>query len=188
MNAFDEGVRRALLALVRRHRSADESERTHQEAIEAWLRAAARPLDRGEYEPGHAVGSAVVVSDDGQVALIHHPKLDRWLQPGGHAEPGESDLAEVAAREAREELGLALTADDLELFDLDVHTIPANCDAPEHLHFDFRFLGSVARVPLRPGTDVGKASWFAPDEARTLSTDAGLRRMIDKVTATRTRR
>ena len=61
--------------------------------------------------PGHVTGSAWVLSHDGQrCLLVHHAKLDRWLQPGGHAD-GEVAIAEVALREVREETGLA----DLEL-------------------------------------------------------------------------
>jgi 8-oxo-dGTP pyrophosphatase MutT (NUDIX family) len=36
---------------------------------------------------------------------MHHRKLDRWLQPGGHAD-GDTDLLYVASREAREESGI----------------------------------------------------------------------------------
>ena len=53
--------------------------------------------------PGHITGSAWVLSHDRQrCLLLHHGKLDRWLQPGGHAD-GQSDVASVALREAQEE-------------------------------------------------------------------------------------
>src|SRR5690606_11839088 len=56
--------------------------------------------------PGHLTGSAWIVSPDRQrVALVHHRKLERWLQPGGHAD-GDTDIAAVAWREATEETGL----------------------------------------------------------------------------------
>ena len=41
------------------------------------------------------------------VLLVHHRKLGRWLQPGGHAD-GEADLLQVALREAREETALEM--------------------------------------------------------------------------------
>ncbi|MDR1010766.1 MAG: NUDIX domain-containing protein, partial [Opitutaceae bacterium] len=55
---------------------------------------------------GHLTGSAWIVdAERRRVLLTHHRKLDKWLQPGGHAD-GELDLASVAMREAREESGL----------------------------------------------------------------------------------
>lgn len=89
---------------------------------------------------GHVTGSAWLVSEDGtSVLLTHHKKLDRWLQLGGHAD-GDSDMLNVALREAEEESGLS----DIELarpgiFDIDIHSIPARKSEPEHFHYDVRF-------------------------------------------------
>ncbi|HRX56256.1 MAG TPA: hypothetical protein P5016_17200, partial [Verrucomicrobiales bacterium] len=47
---------------------------------------------------GHVTGSAWLVNGDGsKVMLTHHRKLERWLQPGGHAD-GDPDLLAVALR------------------------------------------------------------------------------------------
>ena len=90
--------------------------------------------------PGHFTGSAWVVSADGQRALLlHHRKLDRWLQPGGHAD-GDGDLAAVALREAEEETGLRGLRVQPAVFDLDRHRIPARGTEPEHWHYDVRFV------------------------------------------------
>ena len=40
-----------------------------------------------------------------QVLLLLHPKLKRWLPPGGHVEPNELP-DEAAVREVREETGV----------------------------------------------------------------------------------
>ena len=90
---------------------------------------------------GHITGSAWIVSPAGeQVLLLHHRKLDKWLQPGGHAD-GDENVRQVAEKEAREESGL----DNIQLhyssiFDIDIHTIPERKGVPEHLHYDIRFL------------------------------------------------
>ena len=89
---------------------------------------------------GHFTASAFVVSADGRRALLlHHAKLDRWLQPGGHAD-GEVDLRRVALREAEEETGLATLVVEADVFDLDRHTIPARGAEPEHQHWDVRYV------------------------------------------------
>ncbi|TRX56082.1 NUDIX hydrolase [Fulvivirga sp. M361] len=90
---------------------------------------------------GHITGSAWVVNKDRSRALLtHHKKLDRWLQLGGHAD-GDPNVLNVASREAQEESGLkSLKLISSAIFDIDIHTIPARKDEPEHLHYDVRFL------------------------------------------------
>jgi ADP-ribose pyrophosphatase YjhB (NUDIX family) len=102
-----------------------------------------RPFDRAIGE-GHLTGSAITVSADGrQVLLLHHRKLDRWLQPGGHGDPGETTGEEVALREALEESGiegLTLHPRAPRPLDVDVHDIPARGSEPAHQHLDLRYL------------------------------------------------
>ena len=90
---------------------------------------------------GHFTGSAWVVSADGtRTLLTHHRKLDRWLQPGGHAD-GDVDLANVALKEAEEETGLrGLRVDSDAIFDIDRHWIPERGDVPGHWHHDVRYV------------------------------------------------
>jgi 8-oxo-dGTP pyrophosphatase MutT (NUDIX family) len=98
---------------------------------------------------GHLTGSAFIVDRDGRdLLLIHHKTLDRWLQPGGHLEAGESPI-DGALREANEEVGinprememLSVGADALPV-DIDSHRIPANGAKREgeHFHHDLRYL------------------------------------------------
>ena len=90
---------------------------------------------------GHVTGSAFIIDHVcKQVLLTHHKKLDRWLQPGGHAD-GDPDVAAVGLREAEEESGLeAISFYVTELLDVDIHTIPARKDEPEHCNYDCRFV------------------------------------------------
>lgn len=128
---------------------------------------------------GHLTGSAWLVSKDGHRALLmHHRKLDRWLQPGGHAD-GDADLAQVALREAQEETGLPLLAVDPRVFDLDRHRIPARGAEPAHWHYDVRFVvranGGEAFIQNEESLAL---AWFDMGKlAEDGALDASIRRM-----------
>lgn len=141
------------------------------------------PFDRGVFEPGHATGSCFVVSSEGRAALIFHRNLRLWVQPGGHAEPGEVDPVMVSAREASEELGVSMAGVVPELFDLDVHRIAPRGGLPSHLHYDFRSLAVIEPVELAPATDAAEARWLTRSEISAIGVDVGVRRMADKAVA-----
>src|SRR6185437_245535 len=52
----------------------------------------------------HFTATAYIL-ENGRALLLKHPKLGKWLPPGGHVEPNETP-PECAKREAREETGL----------------------------------------------------------------------------------
>src|SRR5688572_10919819 len=97
-----------LLSLLDSHSTADAVEAKHKADILTLVRTSPAPADRTRYEPGHLTASAFVLSKDGRLLLIDHPKLKRWLQPGGHVEAGEKDLRQSAQRELLEETALRL--------------------------------------------------------------------------------
>jgi 8-oxo-dGTP pyrophosphatase MutT (NUDIX family) len=99
-----------------------------------------------DHLPGHITASAWIVDESRKhVLLTHHAKLNRWLQPGGHAD-GDEDVLRVAIREAQEETGLtSLTLLNEKIFDIDIHTIPAGNSFPEHDHYDIRILLNADR-------------------------------------------
>jgi 8-oxo-dGTP pyrophosphatase MutT (NUDIX family) len=74
------------------------------------------------------------------VLLIKHAKLNKWLQPGGHAD-GETDLLMVAQKEVREETGLDnITLANKNIFDIDIHSIPkSSAGEAAHEHYDVRY-------------------------------------------------
>jgi 8-oxo-dGTP pyrophosphatase MutT (NUDIX family) len=130
--------------LLKAYRPIDPDDAACAVRFAAFVAAQPRCFDRG-LEIGHVTGSAWIVDQAGErVLLTHHAKLDIWVQPGGHCD-GDSDVAAVALKEAVEETGLCdLERVSPEIFDLDIHTIPARGAVPAHEHFDVRF---AFRVP-----------------------------------------
>lgn len=93
-----------------------------------------------ELEIGHFTASVFVTNElNTKVLLLHHAKLQKWLQPGGHCD-GNPDTLEVAKKELREETGLIPDAVYEKIFDIDIHEIPANKSNIAHLHYDIRYL------------------------------------------------
>ena len=132
---------------------------------------------------GHFTGSAWVVSADGRRCLLtHHRKLDRWLQPGGHAD-GDADLAGVALREAQEETGVpGLHLDGAGIFDLDRHWIPERGAVPGHWHYDVRYVvRSGADERFVVSEESHDLAWRRIEElADDPAGDASMRRMAGK--------
>jgi 8-oxo-dGTP pyrophosphatase MutT (NUDIX family) len=93
---------------------------------------------------GHITASAWLVNaTNDKTLLMHHTKLNKWLQLGGHCD-GNPDVLAVAIKEAQEESGIdAIEPLHTDIFDIDIHLIPARAHEPEHYHYDIRFLLQV---------------------------------------------
>ena len=133
--------------------------------------------------PGHLTGSALVIDPaDHRILGLYHSKLQRWLQPGGHAD-GDPDLARVALREAVEETGI----DDLQLvepaIDLDIHLVDPPGESP-HEHYDVRFL-VVAPVGSEPvGNHESKElRWISASDLASVNADSSLCRLVARALA-----
>ena len=129
---------------------------------------------------GHITGSAWIVDAAGdRVLLVHHRKLGRWLQPGGHCD-GDSDTLAVALREAREESGLDVRALDGAIFDIDVHAIPARGRDPDHFHFDVRFLVQAEHDRFTVSEESHALAWVPAAGLGALTDEESVLRMARK--------
>ena len=132
---------------------------------------------------GHLTGSAWIVDGSGMFTLLTlHKKLNRWLQPGGHAD-GDENLLGVSVKEAFEETGLeSLQLYQEKIFDIDIHQIPANQNVPAHFHFDIRFL-YVADInePLHISDESHDLAWIALNQlAEYVGENESIHRMAHK--------
>lgn len=133
-------------------------------------------------QAGHITGSAWVVDPAREhVLLLHHAKLDRWLQPGGHLED-DADVLAGALREAREESGLTtLCAVSPAIFDVDIHWIPARDTMPRHRHYDVRFLlAAERREEPQCSHESKEAVWVPLSRLTTFNTANSIARMAAK--------
>jgi 8-oxo-dGTP pyrophosphatase MutT (NUDIX family) len=128
--------------------------------------------------PDHLTASALVVSHDHRVAaFILHRILGRWLQTGGHCEPGDATLAGAALREAREETGI----DDLDIDPVPVllsrHEVPCGPLRPAH-HLDVQYVAvAPADAHLVMSEESVDLGWFALDDPPD-PTDQSVRDLI----------
>jgi 8-oxo-dGTP pyrophosphatase MutT (NUDIX family) len=132
--------------------------------------------------PGHLTGSAWIIdAPRRRVLLTHHRKLNKWLQPGGHAD-GDSDLLAVALREAREETGLTrFTLVSSAVFDVDRHWIPPRGATPGHWHHDLRFLIEADPAePLVISDESHDLAWVELAQVTGLNPEESMLRMVRK--------
>lgn len=131
---------------------------------------------------GHLTASAWIIDREtkSHALLLHHRKLGRWLQPGGHAD-GETDLFAVAKKEVAEETGLTEIEGHDEIFDFDVHPIPIYADVPAHLHFDMRYLFYASRTDaLSLSPESNQLLWVPFSEFDRYAVDSSVMRLRDR--------
>ncbi len=171
-----------LLSALELHAPYDSKEHAHRNDTIAFIGRHQRAWWQRSTLEGHVTSSAWVLNSSRTHALLlHHAKLNRWLQPGGHLDNADATPADGAIREAREETGLnALQFVSQKLFDVDVHAIPARGPEPAHLHYDLRYLIISSGNALALSDESFAARWIALDELVRTPLEQSIARMADK--------
>ena len=137
-----------------------------------------------DHLPGHITGSALIIDESGDyILLTHHAKLNRWLQPGGHAD-GDENIIGVSLREAKEETGLMhLQLVQNSIFDIDIHTIPGRSEFPQHDHYDIRFAFRASKNDkLIITNESNDLAWKKMSELpKIFGNEPSMMRMVEKV-------
>ena len=158
--------RHNLIQQLQAHQAFDEREHATGvvllKFVQTYENCAAREL-----QIGHLTGSAWIVDQD----LTH------------------TDMLSASWREAREESGLQnLRLLVPNIFDLDIHTIPARNKEPEHFHYDIRYAFQADRhAPLTVSSESRELAWVALDKIEALTTEESVLRMVSKTAELRTR-
>lgn len=133
---------------------------------------------------GHMTGSAWLLNPTGDKALLTlHHNLQRWMQTGGHAD-GDPDTLRVALKEAEEESGITgIVPISGEIFDIDIHLIPARPakGEPAHFHYDVRYLLRAPHEQYAISHESDDLAWWSAEDfaTRAAELDASVLRMAE---------
>jgi 8-oxo-dGTP pyrophosphatase MutT (NUDIX family) len=149
-----------------------------RQLIRMLLAASPEPFSRFQFTPGHITCTGLVLSPEGgRVLLVHHRRLDRWLLPGGHVEPGDAAIENAARREVLEETSADLVPDPAPpLISVDVHGIPAKRSEPYHLHHDLIFLFRARTEAVQVSLESRAVAWCAAGEFDRYGVPGNVRR------------
>ncbi|WP_299566328.1 NUDIX hydrolase [uncultured Mycolicibacterium sp.] len=164
------------VALLSDWQAPDPARDTLRHAVLAFL--AARPdACRRECAPGHITASALVLDHTGTRALLTlHPRIGRWVQLGGHCEPGDADVTAAALREATEESGIDGLTVTGGLAGLHVHPITCSLGVPTR-HLDLQFVVRAPRgATIRRSDESLDLRWWPLDAVP--DPDPGLAQLI----------
>lgn len=178
--------RESLLFLLQNYAAADPHEKQMAADTIAFIRNYEDCFERSLL-CGHVTASGWVVNPEmTHTLLIHHVKLDKWLQPGGHCD-GDSDVLQVAQKEVFEETGLETEPPNEAIFDVDVHEIPERKDVPAHLHYDIRFLLTAKKhsETLPANRETKETRWILLGDVRNFNSEDSVMRMVEKTISAR---
>ena len=170
-----------LLSLIHAYNPQDYDEQGYKQTITAFIQNNPNCFERS-LDSGHITASSWLLNiKHTNALLLHHKKLNRWFQLGGHCD-GNPDVLAVAIKEAQEESGIISIAPiSSAIFDIDVHLIPANSKEKEHYHYDIRFLLQVTgHEKVIQNEESNELRWISKDKSSLPTTERSVTRMFEK--------
>lgn len=144
-------------------------------------------LYRDCFDDGHFVWSLFVFNPQmTKMLMMHHVKLGRWLQFGGHAD-GNPDLLDTSIREFHEESWSTLspTLVHEEIIDIDIHQIPERWEEPSHYHYDIRFVATLPEDTTLSfqQEEAHDVRWVDLENIRDFTTEESVLRIVRKISS-----
>ena len=129
-----------------------------------------------------------------KILLLHHKKLGKWLQPGGHIESHENPV-DAAIREVLEETGIDINflREGIEIVDEEgaflpnpifvmEQKIPKHANTAEHYHLDINYLVTVDEQELiSNNNETHSIGWFTKGDALKLPIHKDTEVIIKKI-------
>lgn len=174
-------IRNHILGLLKAYSSNDQHEQAMLHNTIQFIESNPACFERTLLQ-GHVTGSAWILDQHRTHALMmHHQKLDKWFQPGGHCD-GDPNVCAVAAKEAFEETGIEVRLISPSVFDVDHHVIPERKEVPEHIHYDIRFLFEAERKndELPPNAEAKAVRWIPLKEIAAYNNTPSIMRLVEK--------
>ena len=136
----------------------------------------------------------ITKSSPKKILLVHHKKLGKWMQPGGHVEPFENPV-ETAIREVKEETGLDIKSlkNEIQIIDdvgsflptpkyLMEQTIPAHGRQPRHFHLDINYVLKISEQKLKHNIrESHNIGWFTKKQALELPVHEDIRVIVQEL-------